>query len=358
MAPLESGLEANQQMQKLRLTVVMKIDIGGSTSLFRALSSGELTKFLSEHRDFVVRTAAANEGTIVKGEGDAFWLTFPSVAAAARAAIEMQAELRYRQANKGDDRVTMRIVITLGDVLREEGDFFGEAVTLAARMEAITPADEIYMSPAARFSVGNAEVSTTLVDTFAFKGFPEPIPVYRVQRPDRTQLIGNQYIVWIDLRGFSRLLGTPEVTQIERVLGKLAVLVDQVRRRFDGNNRFSVGDAHCLTFTDARNAMSAAEQLVEEWRAFDKAEQVNCPMAAALHKGSLYLFGSYIYGQDINIVARLVGSDLSRSDPSILVTGPARGDLVDTDWYLRLSPIDIGQLRPSSNIDIFRLAQT
>lgn len=47
----------------------------------------------------------------------------------------------------------MRIVITLGDVLHEEGDLFGGAIALAARIEAVTPPDDIYMSAAARLAV-------------------------------------------------------------------------------------------------------------------------------------------------------------------------------------------------------------
>ncbi len=342
-------------MPELRLTVVMKTDINDSTPRFRALRGEELATFLAQHRDFVSRTAGAHGGNIVKSEGDAFWLAFPSVASAARAAMEMQAELRHGQANRGDDRLAMRIVITVGDVVCEEGDFFGEAVALAARIESITPADEIYMSPAARLAIDKAEVSTTLVDTFTFKGFPEQLPIYRVQRPNRIQLIANQYFVWIDVRGFSKLT---DVAQVERVLGRLATLVDQVCRRFDGNNRFSVGDAHCLTFSEAHNAISSAEHLVEEWRTFDQSEQVNCSLDAALHKGTLYLFGSYAYSQDINIVARLVESDLSRSDPSILVTGPAQRDLGDTAWYPRLRPVDVGPPRRGhlADIDVFRLA--
>ena len=58
----------------------------------------------------------------------------------------------------------------------EEGDLFGDAVVLADRIEAVAPADEIYLSAAASLAVNQAEVHTTLVDAFALKGFSDPVP--------------------------------------------------------------------------------------------------------------------------------------------------------------------------------------
>jgi len=131
----------------LRATVIMKTDISGSTVRFRGLSEADLLALLAEHREFLTRPAAAHDGRVVKPEGDGFWLTFPSVTAAALAAMTMQEELRLAQPDTGDDRLVMRIVITLGDVLHEEGALVGDTVVLTARIEAITPPDEIYVSP-------------------------------------------------------------------------------------------------------------------------------------------------------------------------------------------------------------------
>ena len=121
-------------MTTLRVTAILKTDISGSTPLFRSLPQIDLTSLLAEHREFVSRLAEGKEGRIVKAQGDGFWITFPSVTAAALAAMSMQEELLRTQSNKGEDRIAMRVVITLGDVLHEEGDLFGDAVALAARI--------------------------------------------------------------------------------------------------------------------------------------------------------------------------------------------------------------------------------
>jgi hypothetical protein len=60
-------------------------------------------------------------------------LEFPGVTGAAKAAIEMQEESRLAQPNRGDDRIAIRIVIALGDIAIQDGDFIGVAFRLQKR---------------------------------------------------------------------------------------------------------------------------------------------------------------------------------------------------------------------------------
>src|SRR5215468_1982096 len=177
-------------MNPLRTTVIMKTDISGSTSRFRELLTADLQALLGEHRDFLARHAAKHDGCIIKSAGDGHWLEFPSVTGAAKAAIEMQEGLRLAQPNRGDNRIAIRIVIALGDIAVQDGDFIGDVfATLATRVEAITPPDEIYLTAAARLALTSAEIQTALVESFALKGFAEPIPVYRIEQRHRTRTI-------------------------------------------------------------------------------------------------------------------------------------------------------------------------
>src|SRR6266508_376425 len=205
-------------MTTLRTTVILKTDISGSTVRFRALAEEDLHALFNEHREFLGRHAAAHDGRIVKPEGDGFWLVFPSVTAAALAAMAMQEELRLAQPGKGDDRLSMRVVITLGDVLHEEGALVGDTVVLTTRIEAITPPDEIYLSAAAWLAVNQAEVRTALVDAFTLKGFTGTVPVYRIEQTYRTRVIADQYIVVTDLRGFTAVVERVPMTEVEKIL--------------------------------------------------------------------------------------------------------------------------------------------
>ena len=51
-------------MTALRLTAIMKTDIGASTPRFRALAEADFAAFLAEHRAFMGRQVAAQGGSI------------------------------------------------------------------------------------------------------------------------------------------------------------------------------------------------------------------------------------------------------------------------------------------------------
>jgi class 3 adenylate cyclase len=101
-------------MPTLRVAASLKTDISGSTSRFRSLQQADLAAFLAQHREFIGRLAEDREGRIFKTEGDAFWITFPSVTAAALAAMAMQEELQRTQLTAEEDRLAMRIVHHVG----------------------------------------------------------------------------------------------------------------------------------------------------------------------------------------------------------------------------------------------------
>ncbi len=344
-------------MTTLRATVIMKTDISGSTARFRALAEADLHALLLEHREFLSRHAAAHDGRIVKPEGDGFWLVFPSVTAATLAAMAMQEELRLAQPNKGDDRLAMRVVITLGDVLHEEGALVGDPVVLTARIEAITPPDEIYLSAAAWLAANQAEISIALVDTIPLKGFADPVPVYRVEQTHRTRVIADQYIVFTDLRGFTRVMDTAPMTTVERVLEALFGLANRVCRELDGMIRFNAGDSYCLTFTDAGAAMTAAERLSGSWGAFVRQEKLSCAINVAVHQGTLYAFRSYLYGPGINVAGGVEAAStalLAPDEGSVFVTGEVRSNLSGTVWEGRLELVD-ARPRRHAKVEIYRL---
>jgi class 3 adenylate cyclase len=348
-------------MTTLRTTVIMKTDISGSTVRFRALAGPDLHAVFIEHREFLSRHAAAHAGRIVKPEGDGFWLVFPSVTAAVLAAMAMQEELRFAQPNTGDERLAMRVVITLGDVLHEEGALVGDAVALTARIESITPPDEIYLSAAAWLVVNQAEIRTAFVDAFSLKGFPDSVSVYRIEQTHRTRAIPDQCVVRTDLRGFIKIRNTAPTTTVEKILETLFGLIHRVARELGGTIRFGAGDGYCLTFADASLAMAAAERLSESWGAFVDQEKLPCPVNVAVHQGMLYAFRSYLYGPGIEIAFHVEAAShavLGPHEGAVFVTGEVRSHLAGTVWEKRLTVAAIPPSPRLATIVIYRLGKT
>lgn len=325
----------------------MKTDIVGSTPKFRALLSADLQTFLADHRTFVARQAAGQGGQIVKRAGDGFWLTFPSVTAAARSAITMQETLSFDHPGQGDHRISMRIVIGVGDVGTEDGDLAGDVLALITRIEDLTPADEIYLTSAARSTLASAEVQTSLVDEFVAQGYPDPVLVYRVKQRHRTRSYPDLRILLSDLRDFGPLTDTAPVTMIEAVLDALQAVSQTVAGEFGGTVRYAFGDVFCLSFSESVPAIGAAVRFAEEWDAVRRARGFDCPISLALHRGEIKAYRSFVYGRTIRIASRALEvsvASAARDESDVVATGAIYKDLAGTEWRARLESISFGQL--------------
>ena len=84
-------------MEGMLSTVIMKTDLAGFTDRVSKSSHGDLSELLKKHDSIIKSVIDKNEGKIIKGEGDSFWITFKSVTGAALSAIEIQRDLQYAQ---------------------------------------------------------------------------------------------------------------------------------------------------------------------------------------------------------------------------------------------------------------------
>ena len=272
----------------------------------------------------------------------------------------MQEALRLAQLNRGDDRLAIRIVIALGDIAVQDGDFIGDAFALATRVEAVTPPDEIYLTAAARLALTPAEIQTALVENFAFKGFAEPMPVYRIERRDRTRIFADTYILFSDLRGFGRMMdAAPTSATVERILDALDALTRRSAQELGGTIRFNLGDSYCVTFDEAAQAIAWAERLTRNWDAIRHQEQFGCTISIGLHRGTLYTFRSFLYGRDVWIASQLQTASaklLESEENGIFVTGAVRSALFGTPSHNRLQPVTLLPLpQPLTGIEVYRL---
>jgi len=90
---------------------------------------------------------AAHHGTLIKTIGDEVMCTFPSAQDAMNAACAMQRAVR-NAGFEGGHSMHIRIGFNYGEVIREGGDVFGDNVNIAARVAAITRADQIMTTQA------------------------------------------------------------------------------------------------------------------------------------------------------------------------------------------------------------------
>lgn len=296
-------------MANYRTTVILKTDIVDSTPRLAGQTQAEMGAQRRQHKQFISGTAAQHRGSVFDEEGDAYWIDFPSVTDATLAAIDMHQNLRSMQVGKGEkQRLAIRAVITVGDILHQEKDTIGTTMTQTVRIEKFTPPDEIYLSHAAWLVLNKAEVQTSLVGEFDLKGFSESEKVYKVDQTHRTRVLTNQYIIFTDARGFTRFVrsSTPEV--IENFILDCEDLFNDVCERHGGMVRQVTGDQYFITFSDSAEILTAILIIYRSWKNIIK--RYGLGIAVSVHKGNLNVIRSYVYGDDIHTTVYL--SEIAR----------------------------------------------
>ena len=123
---------------------VLFTDIEGSTQITEALGDAEWIHVLRAHNMIVRDQVAAHSGIEVKSQGDGFMLAFATAEDALSCAIEIQQALV--QPLPDGHRLRVRIGLHTGEPIREEDDFYGKDVVLAARIAAEARGGEILVS--------------------------------------------------------------------------------------------------------------------------------------------------------------------------------------------------------------------
>src|SRR3954469_14826643 len=112
--------------------------------------SGTLERLKTLRRTFVDPRVAAHGGRIVKLMGDGALVEFGSVVSAIHCAHEIQQATEASSVRSEGERIRYRIGITLGEVIVEGDDIYGEGVNVAARLQSLAPAGGIALSRAVR----------------------------------------------------------------------------------------------------------------------------------------------------------------------------------------------------------------
>lgn len=159
----------------------MFTDLVSSTRL-RTREGDAAADQLRRRHDEALRVAvAAHGGEVVKGLGDGIMATFPSAAEAVSAAVEMQQAMARLNRRRRSEDVAIRVGVSAGDVVREDGDCFGEPVIEASRLCDQAEGGQILCSDVVRALArrrGGHEFREA--GELELKGLPEPVLAWSV----------------------------------------------------------------------------------------------------------------------------------------------------------------------------------
>jgi class 3 adenylate cyclase len=121
-------------------------DIENSTEITERLGDQRWLEELRAHNAVFREQLARHGGYEVKNQGDGFMLAFPDPGGALGCAIAVQRAFAQRAEEGSGEPLRVRMGLHTGEVIAEEGDFFGKNVILAARIAARALGGEILVS--------------------------------------------------------------------------------------------------------------------------------------------------------------------------------------------------------------------
>lgn len=207
--------------RKIEIAAVLFADIANSTHIYEVLGDKEARAFLGECISILAGIACGKGGTVIKTIGDEIMLSFPTADGAVEAAIAMHQEMgavRF-EGKKPISVLNIRIGFNFGQVIRENGDVFGDAVNVAARMAALAKQRQI-ITTEQTLSCLKPEFrnSARLVDKTTIKGKSGEIDIFEIvwEHKAVTMVLGD--------RDQHRAVGK---TRMELHIGEKIVEVDE-----------------------------------------------------------------------------------------------------------------------------------
>ena len=123
---------------------VVFADLTGSTGVFEALGNAKATQAITRLTEWMGKVCVAQHGRVVKNLGDGVLMVFRQSADAVEAATEMQ-RIHTERIKAWPEKLKMRLQVGLarGEIIEQNGDFFGDAVNVASRLSDLSGPDQI-----------------------------------------------------------------------------------------------------------------------------------------------------------------------------------------------------------------------
>jgi adenylate cyclase len=166
---------------KRKLTAILSADVKGYSRLMGEDEKGTI-RTLNAYKEVMTDLIQQHHGRVVDAPGDNVLAEFASVVDAVHCAVEIQKELKARNADLPENcRMEFRIGINLGDIIEEGDKILGDGVNIAARLESLSEAGGICISGTAYDQVENKlSLGYEYLGEQTVKNIAKSVRVYRV----------------------------------------------------------------------------------------------------------------------------------------------------------------------------------
>ena len=169
------------QEVKRKLAAILSADVKGYSRLMGEDEKGTV-RTLNAYKEVMAGLIQHHRGRVVDAPGDNVLTEFGSVVDAVECAVEIQKELKTRNAELPENRrMEFRIGVNLGDVIEDGEQILGDGVNIAARLEGLSDPGGICVSGIVYDQVKiKLNLGYEYLGEHTVKNIAEPIRVYRV----------------------------------------------------------------------------------------------------------------------------------------------------------------------------------
>jgi adenylate cyclase len=170
-----------EERAKRKLSGILSADAVGYSRLMEDDEASTI-RTLEDSKRLMSELIEQFKGRVVDAPGDNLLAEFGSVVDATECAVQIQQELKIRNADLPDNlRMEFRIGVNLGDVVEEADRIYGDGVNIAARIEGLAESGGICISRTAYDHVKNKlALGYEYLGEHRVKNIAEPVRVYRV----------------------------------------------------------------------------------------------------------------------------------------------------------------------------------
>jgi adenylate cyclase len=165
---------------KRKLTAILSADVKGYSRLMGEDDEATV-RTITAYREVITEVVQKHRGRVVDSPGDNILAEFASVIDAVRSGVEIQQELKTKNAELPDERkMEFRIGVNLGDVIHEEERIYGDGVNVAARVESLAEAGGVCVSGTVFDQIENKlPLGYEFLGEQSVKNISKPVRIYK-----------------------------------------------------------------------------------------------------------------------------------------------------------------------------------
>ena len=152
----------------------------GYSRLIELDDARTLERLRTLRRNLIDPAIDEHGGKVVQTGGDSLLIVFDSIDGAVRCAIKVQQQIPVHDRDQPSDRtLRFRVGINIGDAIADGTDLHGDAVNVAARIQAECPPGGICVTRAVRDHVrGRSDLTFEALGALSLKNIARPVEVF------------------------------------------------------------------------------------------------------------------------------------------------------------------------------------